>query len=268
MFGSKYTSATLQKKRRRRAIRLFYFYLFLTLFALGLFSWAIRLDAINIKNIAVSGNSIESADELESFARLHMAGSYLFLVPKTSVFFYPKNKIENGLKENFPRLSYADLSFDGFDSVILEVKERNSDFIWCVNAESADCYFADREGFIFSKAPDFFGSVYLKVSGGLEGEPVGQIVSFSWNFDEFKAFLNSLKERSLSPRVVHFMEQGDLEIDLDKDRKIFINQKDALADILINLESVLESDIFQKSGYTFEYIDLRFENKVFYKLKN
>src|SRR3989344_5365605 len=93
----------LELKRRRRRIFLNKIIIsFLTLFALvGLLVYLSRIDKLNINSIEVEGNQIVDTEEIKVVVQKEIAGRYLWLFPKTNIFFYPKNVIRDALQENF-----------------------------------------------------------------------------------------------------------------------------------------------------------------------
>ena len=247
-------------------MRLFYFYLAVFLVLFVIFVFVSRIDAISIKNIVVIGNSVEKREDLESFVRDRIVGYYLFFIPKSNIFLYPKNTIERELKEQYKKIKDADLSFGNFNEIILEVKDRKPKFIWCPDS-SSDCYFSDESGFIFTLAPDLSEDLYLRVSGGLSGDALGQTFSIYWPISRFLNFIESVEAFNLDVVGFEIKGEGEIVINISHDRSLLINEKENLERILLNLESVLLSDVFKDTNFDFEYIDLRLDNKIFYKLR-
>ena len=270
------------KKRRRRG---FFnkILIFLCLFGIGLalLAYLSRLPGINIEAIEVRGNSIVSAETIQAGAEAQLAGKYFWLFPKTNVLFYPKSKIKKFLATKYQRLD--DIVFSVRDNriLIISVMERKPLFTWCGADWPADeeerCYFLDRGGYIFDTAPYFSGEVYFKFYGSAgvrTADPIGSYFAREYflNFILFKETLTALE---LKPAVLWLKDDGDVEIFFSRssdDKPKIIIQADAdMENLAENLSAALETEPLKtriKEEYSkLEYLDLRFENKVYSKFR-
>lgn len=271
-------------RRRRRKI-----FAVKTIFALALlmglaflFSWLSKMPSIQIENIEVSGNSTISKDEIINAVRNETSAKYFKLFSKNSVFLYPKESIEAKLEDNFKKIETVSIKSKGLKTLIVSMVERKPDSLWCFsgsedgtirkNNNSGKCYFLDKEGVVFSEAPDFSGSAFLRYYGLLDGtdNPIGQNYLFGGKFKEVSGFINSLE--ILEMRVASFRAESgsDYEIILKNGIKIILDDKQPFDKTLENIQSIL-TEVDLKRDYSpnnpskINYVDLRFGNKVYLK---
>ena len=277
----------IQKRRHKIFFRqmLFWFIGFaIIFFALVQIS---KLDKLNIREINIIGNKIIDTEMIKQVVDDELAGKYLWLFPRTNLFFYPKNDIENALTEKFKRLK--NINFSIRDNKILEisVEERRAEYVWCgetpTDAElpsSNKCYFLDSSGYIFDEAPYFSGEVYFKFYGLTNtfssSGPIGTFFQET-NFNQVISFIDTLKSINIKPVALYVMPSGDAKIYLDRAKastlqpEILFKVESDFQKLIENLQSALLvepllSD-FKNKYASLLYIDLRFGNKVYYKFR-
>jgi cell division septal protein FtsQ len=98
---------------------------------LTLIGFLLRLDAITIQHVSVSGNEAVDSDRISGVIEEALSGSYLLVVPRNSAFFFPGSSIQRSLKEEIPRLKSVELDTESFDTVHVRVAERTPYALWC-----------------------------------------------------------------------------------------------------------------------------------------
>jgi hypothetical protein len=124
------------------------------LLAVGLY--LIWMPAFRIHDVEANGPSSETA---RLVVQKYTSGSYAYIVPRNSVFFYPQERIRSAILDASPDVSAVSLRRTSFTSLVIETTPRAKAFIWCgtsIDAPVADgsCYDADIDGLIFKKDPD------------------------------------------------------------------------------------------------------------------
>ena len=87
-------------------------------------------------------------------------------------------------------------------------------------------------------------------------------------FKKLAAFADSLRGSTGMPKpnAVVVQKDNDVTIYLDNGSRIFVTRNADFAEARVNLESVLDSSEFkERTPGKFDYIDLRFGNKVYFK---
>jgi len=283
------------KKHRKRAIeKKVLFLVFGFLIICTLLTYISRLSALNINNIEISGNQVIDTDAIKGVVEGQIAGNYLWIFPKTNIFFYPEKAITNELQDKFPRLKDINLSIK--DNKILEVSvaERKALYTWCgimplpnispssFPTEGNKCYFIDENGYIFDEAPYFSGEVYFKFYGtpdapnssDIDFNPLGFYFS-KQNFKQLISFRDLLVSFGLKPTSLYITTDKNVDVFLSSGvsnmtgPEIILQTDSDFQKVAENLEAALTTEPLQsefKNKYSsLLYIDLRFGNKVYYK---
>lgn len=260
--------------KHRKKLLMYKFALFVVIILLSTLGlgWLMGFDEVTVRNIIIKGNSTVTTDQLHTVVEEHLAGSYFFLFPKDSIFIYPKHSIEASVFELFKQVKEVSISFKNFQSIVIEVEEREPDALWCDNASVqngvGNCYFMDRSGVIFAQAPAFSGNIFFRYYGAVEGEPIGNAFLSVSEFSILRLFVLSLYELNISPVFLSVTGVDDMALYMEEGNRILFGRGQNLSDILSNLESILASDEFKDKGFSeIEYLDLRFGNKAYYKYK-
>ncbi len=287
------------KKKKKKAIRnKVLFFIGLILILSTLFVLFTRWKEININSLDISGNKILDDENIRKVVEKNLEGYYLWFIPKSNTFLYPKRAIQKELKEKFKRIE--DLNIDVVNNQILKVyvKERKAVYTWCGESiesfgvsEHLDistsesvldkCYFLNEDGYIFDKAPYFSGEVYFRFFGKLIDQkdttnPVGSYFEPEI-FNKILFLKDNIASLNLDSQAFVSKENGDLEFYLssknslkDSPKIIFKREADYVK-LAENLHSAITSEPLStsiKEKYnTLNYIDLRFGNKIYYKFK-
>ena len=273
------------KRRRTRAFfsRTFFYFLGLAV-VLALAVYLSRLPGINIETVEVEGASIVEGENIKAVAQEKISGKYLWLIPKTNVLFYPKEKIVEALTSQYKRLGEINLSIKNNRVLVVAVTEHQPLYTWCgvdlsVILEDTEkphkCYFLDKDGYVFDEAPYFSGDVYFKFYGlqGVNPEnPTGSYFAQEY-FQNLISFKQGLETLALEPITFYLKEDGDAELYLSGTKnpkpKIFIRTDSDMENLTGNLEAALRTEPLktrmEKEYAKLEYLDLRFDNKVYSK---
>ncbi len=223
-----------------------------------------RLESFQVKEIRVVGGFTIAHTAIEDIARRQLVGTYFKLIPKRFTFFYPGKEIENEILR-IDRVKSAHVELDDSNNVRIVFKEYKPYALWCADVESQNCVFIDVEGYSFSKAPPLTGSAFVRYVGK-NSEPQLAVHYFSKEFiRETKTFSEKLeKELLLFVTHVHTFGDYDIEYSISGGGKIKVSQTMSMDVSFDNLKTILTSEEFlHLSPGDFQYIDLRFGDKVF-----
>ncbi|MGH7250079.1 MAG: hypothetical protein ACREGC_03825, partial [Minisyncoccia bacterium] len=211
-----------------------------------------------------------------------LAGKYLWLFPKSNILIYPQSKIGAVLESKFKSIQSVSLSVKSDKGLWVFLSEREPKYTWCGDALPASgseekCYFMDESGYIFSEAPFFSGKVYFRFYGlpGVNGEdPLGSYY-LKQNFTGLVHFNDLLLSMGLKPEKAYIDENGDTYIYLAKTTasktvpELILRDDADFEKVAENLQAALGTEPLQskfKNEYSLlQYIDLRFDNKVYDK---
>lgn len=200
------------RRARNRRIK-FYFLIFLfSLFAVSICYFAIYSSLFKIKFITVENNNFFSKEEVLGILKpIVLGGKIGGLAGFNNLLSWPSGKI------TVPDLAVSDINIkkNWFQRTIeVEVNERQKFAIWCVDV-GQNCYWMDKQGVIFGKAPSTEGSLVSVISdsrmGGLalgskveEERFVGNLISILENLNMLdleinkRDFDNELQELTVS----------------------------------------------------------------------
>jgi hypothetical protein len=245
------------------------------------------LPAFTIDNIEVSGNYIINDSSIDNFVRNKLNGKYLFIFNKSNSFIYPHKDIYDGLIDEFPRIEFLSLKRTNLKTLTVEIKERSGSYLYCGeivpesrNEVGENCYFVNREGYIFDKAPYFSGNVYFKfytkvIGPGGKNNFIKSYVLDNDYFHRLVKFIGQINSSGMRPiYIVINKEDGSSTLYIynsnnGKYPKIIFKNDADLNLIFENLSTAMEKKEFKEDVMSninnLNYIDLRFKDKVLYK---
>ncbi len=242
-----------------------------------LLAYISNFSSLNISQVQISGNKVIDTASIQKIVEGQIAGKYLWLFPRKNILIYPESRITQDLGTQFKRLDQINLSIKN-KILYVNLSERMPAYTWCgvdapVGSASDQCYFVDKSGFIFDEAPKFSGGVYFKLYG------VGEVGSYfdKDHFDKLISFKKSLETVGVKPEMLYVPGDGNdkillSNINLSGAHPEIIFKADAdLNKVAENLGTALAAEplktSFRNKFTTLQYIDLRFGNKVYYKVQ-
>lgn len=270
------------KKKRKKAIRnrILLYLLGIIIIISGL-TYLSRLPELNINNTTVTGGKILDNEDINKVVNKDLSGRYFTLFPKTNFLLYPKNKIENDLKNTFKRIDTVSANIHGTKNLYIDLKERTADYIWCGDTPSPDvggCYLMDNTGYIFDNAPYFSGNVYFRFFGNISGVQNDMVIGSYFNKNNFQrllSFKDILKSMKLDVSSLFVKNDDYAEFYISSNivppegPKIKIKVNDDLNKVAENLQAAIHtaplSTNLENEPSKLSYIDLRFGNKVYFK---
>ncbi len=257
----------LRRKKKIRLIKRISAALGIILFVAGII-FLMRSEKLLINQISISGETLGGEEIIEEAQKI-LLGKYFWLIPRSNAFFYPKDEITAALNEKFPRFKSISLNLEGLDKLAITVEEREPAALYCQNANA--CFFMDDTGFIFSEAPTFSSDVYLPYySESYIIDPVGESYVSSVEFSKLKEFVASLPQLGIEPVAAKTLERH-YEIELPAGGILMWPRDTEAARAYSNLEAFLSSpEIKSQEDFLerIETLDLRTENKVFFKFRS
>lgn len=221
-----------------------------------------RLQSLTIQTVNVSGGQTISHDLVRTLAEAELEGEYMRLIPKRFSLFYPKQRILNTVEE-VNRIKNISVQRENPTTLVIIFDEFVPDSLWCSEGATR-CVFVDSKGYAFAKAPSLTGGSFLRLDK-LGVEPVTDVQAFDdREYNQIKQIVKSLENNSWFIESVEVDVAGDAYLTLTKGGELKVALSDASEQIVENLFTVLSSPEFSEiEPGNFQYIDLRFGNKVF-----
>lgn len=265
------SSRKLRKKRLTARL------IFLALCALFFFSASVAffyIPFLNVKKIEIVSNGAVSVDLIKEKAAEIISRKIAGLFPRRNFFLIPEKEIKKEVEENFLRVKNAEVRKKIFSGLFIKIEERQNKAIVC---SGQNCSFADENGFVFEKAPDFSEGIFLKIYDQRTVFDYSAMSSSTEDFfgknilpkNDFSMLLNfsGLMEKiKTEPSKIILKNDNVYEVYTDENWRIILNGKNEPKRSLVNLAAALQSQI-KENRHILDYVDLRFGNKVYYKYR-
>ncbi|MCW9054685.1 MAG: FtsQ-type POTRA domain-containing protein [Candidatus Pacebacteria bacterium] len=264
-------SEKLVRRRRQVILARLGVTILMVLILVGGASWLLHNPAITLTDVVIQGNHVVSDEEILRVVDKTLAGSYLLIFPRRSSLVYPERELSQRLLEDLPRIKSVELVRVDPHTLSIEVREQQPSVLWCrESAEGAldECYFVNEDGFVYAPAPNFTGNVFFRFYGDIVADnPVGEHVWGS-DFDRVMLLIGSLGDLNMVPVALRPLDRSDVRLEMEDGSAILFGRKQRPSEVIDNLNAVLGSETFEGVlGEDIDYIDLRFGNKVYFKLR-
>ena len=211
----------------------------------------------------MTGNDRVSGSDVQSLATRDMTSDFLWIFPRASYFFVSTGKISSDILKDFPTVDTVSVHRSGLNSLSINMKEKIPEALWCGDAI---CTVLDETGTAFDIQSNSATDTNMVILESSTTPAIGQS-PVSGGFPQVLIFINSLAARGLNPTIAD-VKTGEIDITVASSSTIIIDPTKDLTQALANLDLILSNpeSPLQKNGISaVQYIDLRFDGKVFYK---
>ena len=266
----------LRLRKRRRRARIFIISVVSVLLALSCLVGLTYWPALQIKDVAVSGAQTLPPGTVEAFVRDRLAGKYWYVFSKSNIFLYPRQQIAADLMRAYPVLASADVHAADFHTVAINLVEREPRALLC--SQDNRCLFMDENGVAYTDAPTFSEPVYLSYYGsttrstgsGQAGSALPKQFLTPPEFQALSALVDAIAQKLPGEKVsaVTVDDVKDVRVRFADDFTLIFALVDQGGDVFERLTLAMTSGPMaaHKLG-DFQYLDLRFGDKLYYKLK-
>ena len=265
-------TARSRERKKKKILRWALFLCFLLVIAFVGLVFLARAPQLRISSFDVSGTSPADDAAIRSAVAEAASGDYLVFFPKSDIFLYPAAKTEEGLLAQFPEIRSVSISRAGVSGLKIAVDEKKPGSLWCGDSPDAPrspCLFLDDSGEAYKEAPVFSSPLYFEYFGELA---TSTLPAAFLPLPEFRS-LNSLIA-SLSgifdPVSAYMTPEGDIDLSNASGTIAKIAVQKDYSQTIAYFKAFLAAPALGSASVnpdTFEYIDLRFGKKIYYKLK-
>jgi len=256
------------KRARKKKIRLILYCSLGAIGAAGVLYFLFFSGYFSVRAVSVAGVDSALAEEIKKIALAELEGSILF-ISRRNILFFSVNEISEKIKNEIPTLEIVTVKKRFIHNIAIEAKLREKKGIACAEAERTQCFYFDKNGVIFEESPEIVGAAILLFR---DNAVFGSVLPSEKYTKETVDFADNIKVKLFEKTgvsVSYFVflnDNGDIEAQTDKDFKIMMTVDGRAEEQARVIKSVLENEIKDKIN-SLDYIDLRVENRAYYKLR-
>jgi len=228
---------------------------------------------LDINSVQISGTDKLGVASISEMIDAVLRGKYVGLLKKNNIILASKNNIEKVLMDRFKKIESVEITKNFPSELLIDIKERQSSLVFC---SGEPCFVIDSGGQAYAQA-DFVSNELdeqsLSILRDLSQKSVAmKDVSIDVNLLQFVANIKNrlrtelgikIKQEWSTPTVV----SSDLRVETLNGWKIYFGEDVGTDKEIEMLKTILNNSIDKTKQADLEYIDLRLNNKVYYKFK-
>lgn len=255
---------------RRRSKRRFIFFtlVIFILLMLGGILWGLQQSSVRIAHVEISGADQSLAD----IALVAMRGTYAGIIPRNSIFFFPASRIRADILAAHSDIAAVSISRNGFTGLSIKINDRAPITRWCGLSPTPGvdeyCYIFDASGYIFATEATSTQTINsFTLYAPLVGEtlePMRATIAHAEKLPrafDFARQLNTLGS-PVTKVVIRADEVDDYLTSGTLIKYVLGHENDAYTAL------VSARNNFNLADGSVDYIDLRFDGKVYVKKRN
>ncbi len=225
-----------------------------------------------ITTVGVVGTQTLSPGAITDVVHDDLAGTYAYLFPKNNILLYPKGTIVRDLSTAFPVLSHTSLKLQNLHTLTVTITERTPIALWCGEemASGTPCYLLDTNGLAYARASQYASSTYTQYYGPIATGTLPWQYLSGPQFQSLAALAQAVNGvvKGDSVTTVTVTADGEVQMGFGSGFVLLFLLSQNSSDILNRFSLALTADPFTSHTLSqVEYLDLRFGDKLYYKLK-
>lgn len=239
-------------------------------------AWFLNHPALRLQSLRLVGARTINADQVQAALAPTLGARFLGLFRQDSVIFLPRRLLAEILRRDFGQLASVALT-PGLDRTLrVQVSERRPVAVWCRPGETP-CAYLDLTGYPYVTAPRFLGRPLLTIVKP-QSPGTAELAALRHQIDLLLGTLRASEGTSFRISSAEWLSLNDIRLTLEGQvginyRSVFllINLTKSAETTAENLLSAFENKEFATEFTArwgeLEYLDLRFDDKIFYKFQ-
>lgn len=230
-----------------------------------------RLPKVTITTVSVSGGTTVAPESVRAKVDSTLQGTYALLIPRRFSYLYPKDEIIAAVNA-IPRVHSASVVRASRQELQVTFKEYLPYALWCDSFErtaagAPSCLFVDAAGYAYAEAPALSGETLLRFVVEDRAPKIGEHVHDPQDLEHLAALADAIRERHGERLLgITATKDHDLTLHLSGGTSILMTTETEADEAFTVIESLLAAPEFGGLKLEdFEYIDLRFGDKVYVK---
>lgn len=241
-------------------------------------SWISYLPQFNISGVSVAGANGMKEELIKRNVETVLDDGAYRILSRRNIFLYPRADLETIITSLPPVKSVRITRSSVFATdITITIEEREAFARWCTGMYQGECYIMDAGGFIYAPmgwAGTATSSTQYIFAGGLPPReesatstyPIGQSFVRA-HLPGLLSLLKFLGQAGFTPLGARVENNQDILMQLQEGFLLKASFGADAGTLVKNLQLVLSSDVLHGKQDSLEYIDLRFGNRVYYKLQ-
>jgi cell division septal protein FtsQ len=226
---------------------------------------------MRIVHVEITGNENISEEEILEKINSELSGNFLFFLEKRNFFVLSPRKMEQLVLSEFRQIRSVEAEKKFPSEIRVKIFERTPSLVLCADK----CFILDEQGEAYREKDISDGTEESNLFH-LEDLSRKEILLGEKNLDsQYVDYLTTLKVKVDDEIVLTQNEiqtpslvSKDIRVMTHEGWRIFFNQNIDIEKELEMLKAVLKNKIGEKQRVDLEYVDLRIDNKVYYKFKD
>lgn len=229
-----------------------------------------RLTALSMNRIEITAEASIPTDGIRVMVEEMLGGTMLAVIPRSNYFAVSSDKIEAEIRQRFPEVAFVRIEKRFPHLIVIHAKGREFWGVYCERPQNSapfGCSYLDRNGTAYEGLAGFSGWL-IPMAFGTAQVRLGEVMARPQLLEFFERAQTELS--ALGGHLISFdistTTPDEVRLDLAEGWHIRVLASRPVPEWSGVLRVVLEKEIGdRRSGL--EYIDLRFGDKAFYKLK-
>ena len=263
-----------QKKHTNDKIARVTFYALAVLFVCAFLYVLFFSGQMQISSITITGTQQLSSQGIATEVQQSLQGKYLKIIPKNNFLFVSQDSIKSNIENSYKKVRDVSVQKKFPDSITINIDERQALLVWCQSDQS--CFLLDENGIAYSTAdfssPELVQNQLLRVDdSSAETVSIGEKV-IDPQYENYVLGINAAlgnmgitasEEYSTPSRM-----SQEIDVKSQSGYELNFSTQFSVDSAMNTLSLILKKGISQDQLSNLAYIDLRSENKAFYKLNN
>ncbi len=264
-----YQREAKERKRRQIITRSTRWILAVVMVGGGLITLLFFTKLFDVRSVEVHASSLIPATDVEQKA-WEVLNSRVFGIPrKNNILFFSPQKIGPALLKAFPRIDSVDIRRSSLHKLVIMVHERVAAGLWCLSGQG-QCFYYDADGIAFSEIASTSGFLFVPVNDARDrtieiGHPIAPDF---WRYDilEAKKILQ-FGGLNASQFMIPHDSFNEFDVQVAEGWSILYSTDFDINRQTNNLLAFLKEKITPDQRKKLDYIDLRVEDRIYYKMR-
>ena len=223
----------------------------------------------DVRAVDVVSSGLIPAGEVENIAWRVLDERRLGIARKNNILLFSPQKIRPVLITAFPRIDSVEIRRTSLHGIEITVRERVAVGLWCLSVQN-QCFYYDADGIAFSEIASTSGYLFVPVIDERERtiEIGSEVAPDSWRqrIFEVKKILQ-FGGLNASKFIIPRDALNEFSVVVAEGWKIFYTTNFDVKRQTDNLLAFLKEKISPTEFTNLDYIDLRIEDRIYYKMR-